>query len=71
VSWTEVAQDRIDAFADATGDHQWTHVDVERAEAGPLGAPIAHSRRAVRAVVALRPCAQVSHQQRWLLEPHR
>ena len=40
--WVEVAQDRIDLFADATGDRQWIHVDVERATAGPFGAPIAH-----------------------------
>jgi len=37
-----VGQDRIDLFADATGDHQWIHVDPERAAAGPFGAPIAH-----------------------------
>ncbi|MER6224065.1 MaoC family dehydratase [Streptomyces sp900105755] len=40
--WIEVSQDRIDTFADATGDHQWIHVDPERAAAGPFGAPIAH-----------------------------
>ena len=40
--WLEVAQDRIDRFAEATGDHQWIHVDVERAKAGPFGATIAH-----------------------------
>ena len=40
--WLEVTQDRVDAFADATGDHQWIHVDVERAAQGPCGAPIAH-----------------------------
>ncbi|CCH78298.1 putative enoyl-CoA hydratase 1 [Nostocoides japonicum T1-X7] len=40
--WVEIAQERIDAFADATEDHQWIHVDVERATAGPFGAPIAH-----------------------------
>ncbi|MFE1925363.1 MaoC family dehydratase [Streptomyces asoensis] len=40
--WIEVAQERIDTFADATGDHQWIHVDPERAAAGPFGAPIAH-----------------------------
>ncbi|MEU0117208.1 MaoC family dehydratase [Streptomyces bobili] len=40
--WIEVTQERIDTFADATGDHQWIHVDPERAEAGPFGAPIAH-----------------------------
>ncbi|MDX3380978.1 MaoC family dehydratase [Streptomyces niveiscabiei] len=40
--WIEVTQGRIDTFADATGDHQWIHVDVEKATAGPFGAPIAH-----------------------------
>jgi len=40
--WHEVAQDRIDRFAEATGDHQWIHVDVERAKAGPFGTTIAH-----------------------------
>jgi acyl dehydratase len=41
-SWIEVPQDRIQAFADATGDHQWIHVDRERAAAGPFGTTIAH-----------------------------
>lgn len=41
-SWIEVSQDRINAFADATGDHQWIHVDVERANAGPFGTTIGH-----------------------------
>ena len=40
--WLEITQDRVDGFADATGDHQWIHVDVERAKAGPFGGPIAH-----------------------------
>jgi acyl dehydratase len=40
--WFEVAQERIGKFADATDDHQWIHVDVERAKAGPFGATIAH-----------------------------
>ena len=40
--WHEVTQDRINLFADATGDHQWIHVDPERAKDGPFGAPIAH-----------------------------
>ena len=40
--WVTVDQDRINMFAQATGDHQWIHVDVERAKAGPYGAPIAH-----------------------------
>jgi len=40
--WLEIDQDRINLFADATGDHQWIHVDVEKAKDGPFGAPIAH-----------------------------
>jgi acyl dehydratase len=40
--WLEITQERVNQFADATGDHQWIHVDVERAKAGPFGAPIAH-----------------------------
>ena len=40
--WLEITQERINTFADATGDHQWIHVDVEKAKDGPFGAPIAH-----------------------------
>jgi len=40
--WLRVEQDRINLFADATDDHQWIHVDEERARQGPFGAPIAH-----------------------------
>lgn len=40
--WLEVTQERINLFADATGDHQWIHVDPERAKDGPFGACIAH-----------------------------
>jgi acyl dehydratase len=40
--WLVIDQDRVDRFADATGDHQWIHVDVERAVAGPFGGTIAH-----------------------------
>ncbi|MFF5360628.1 MaoC family dehydratase [Streptomyces scabiei] len=40
--WIEVTQERINTFADATGDHQWIHVDPEKAAEGPFGAPIAH-----------------------------
>ena len=40
--WISVDQPRIDQFAQATGDHQWIHVDPARAAAGPFGAPIAH-----------------------------
>ncbi|MET9969397.1 MaoC family dehydratase [Streptomyces sp. NPDC006356] len=40
--WIEITQERINTFADATGDHQWIHVDPEKAAEGPFGAPIAH-----------------------------
>ena len=40
--WLEITQQRIDLFAEATGDHQWIHVDPERAKDGPYGATIAH-----------------------------
>jgi acyl dehydratase len=41
-NWLEITQDRVNRFADATGDHQWIHVDVERARGGPFGGTIAH-----------------------------
>jgi acyl dehydratase len=40
--WLEIDQGRVDRFADATGDHQWIHVDRERASTGPFGGTIAH-----------------------------
>ncbi len=40
--WTTITQERVNLFADATGDHQWIHVDVERARSGPFGGTIAH-----------------------------
>jgi acyl dehydratase len=40
--YMEITQERVNQFADATGDHQWIHVDVERAKSGPFGGPIAH-----------------------------
>ena len=40
--WVTVTQERIQLFADATGDHQWIHLDAERARAGPFGTTIAH-----------------------------
>ena len=40
--WLTIDQERVDQFAEATGDHQWIHVDVERAAAGPFGGTIAH-----------------------------
>lgn len=51
--WVTIDQDRINQFADVTGDHQWIHVDVERAKAGPFGAPIAHGFLTLSLVVAL------------------
>jgi acyl dehydratase len=41
-SWYKITQEQVDLFADATGDHQWIHVDPERAKAGPFGQTIAH-----------------------------
>ncbi|HEY3811201.1 MAG TPA: MaoC family dehydratase [Acidimicrobiales bacterium] len=40
--WHQVTQEQVNLFADATGDHQWIHVHIERAQAGPFGGPIAH-----------------------------
>src|SRR3954449_4049373 len=40
--WLTIEQDRVDRFAEATGDHQWIHVDAERAASGPFGGTIAH-----------------------------
>ena len=40
--WITVTQEQVNLFAQATGDHQWIHVDVEKAAAGPFGGPIAH-----------------------------
>src|SRR3954452_15276794 len=40
--WLEISQERVNTFAEATGDFQWIHVDVERAKAGPFGGTIAH-----------------------------
>lgn len=40
--WIDMTQERVNTFADATGDHQWIHIDQERAAAGPFGTTIAH-----------------------------
>ncbi len=40
--WIAITQEQVNQFAEATGDRQWIHVDVERARAGPFGGPIAH-----------------------------
>jgi acyl dehydratase len=50
-----VTQEAVNLFADATGDHQWIHVDVERAKAGPFGGPIAHGYLTLSLLPALLP----------------
>ncbi|MBP6089532.1 MAG: MaoC family dehydratase N-terminal domain-containing protein, partial [Polaromonas sp.] len=40
--WITITQQQVNTFADATGDHQWIHVDAEKAKAGPFGGTIAH-----------------------------
>ena len=40
--WHKITQEQVNAFADATGDHQWIHVDLDRAASGPFGGTIAH-----------------------------
>jgi acyl dehydratase len=52
-SWIEISQERVNAFADATGDHQWIHVDTERAAAGPFGGTIAHGYLTLSLVIPL------------------
>ena len=53
-NWVQIDQDRVNKFADATGDHQWIHVDVERAKReSPFGAPIAHGYLTLALVGAL------------------
>jgi acyl dehydratase len=51
--WHEITQGRVNTFADATDDHQWIHVDVERAADGPFGAPIAHGYLTVSLLIKL------------------
>ncbi|MFC6084215.1 MaoC family dehydratase [Sphaerisporangium aureirubrum] len=51
--WLEITQARIDAFADATGDRQWIHVDPVRAKEGPFGGPIAHGYLTLSLVIPL------------------
>ncbi len=54
--WLEITQERVNQFADATGDHQWIHVDVERAKAeSPFGGPIAHGYLTLSLAPALVP----------------
>lgn len=51
--WVEVTQERINEFANASGDHQWIHVDVERAKTGPFGTTIAHGLLTLSMIAAL------------------
>ena len=52
--WIEITQERVNTFADATGDHQWIHIDVERAKAeSPFGGPIAHGYLTLSLLVPL------------------
>ncbi len=57
--YVEITQEQVNLFADATGDHQWIHVDVEKAKAGPFGGPIAHGYLTLSLGPALYP--QVVH----------
>ena len=50
-----VTQEAVNLFADATGDHQWIHVDVEKARSGPFGGPIAHGYLTLSLLPALLP----------------
>jgi acyl dehydratase len=51
--WQTITQDQVNLFADATGDHQWIHVDPERAKSGPFGGPIAHGYLTLSLIPAL------------------
>jgi acyl dehydratase len=51
--WLPISQERVNTFADATDDHQWIHVDAERARAGPFGTPIAHGYLTLSLVIPL------------------
>jgi acyl dehydratase len=51
--WLEITQERVDTFADATDDHQWIHVDAEKAAQGPFGGTIAHGYLTLSLVIPL------------------
>jgi acyl dehydratase len=53
--WVTITQEAVNAFADATLDHQWIHVDLEKAAAGPFGGPIAHGFLTLSLVSAIAP----------------
>ena len=61
--WLPIMQERVDAFAEATGDHQWIHVDAERARReSPFGGPIAHGYLTLSLLVMLRDMADPAKQ---------
>lgn len=53
--WMDITQERVNTFADATGDHQWIHVDEERAKSGPFGTTIAHGYLTLSLAAKLMP----------------
>lgn len=53
--WMEITQERVNTFADATGDYQWIHVDEERAKSGPFGTTIAHGYLTLSLAAKLMP----------------
>lgn len=57
--WTTITQDQVNAFADATHDHQWIHVDHEKAAAGPFGTTIAHGFLTLSLIPAIAPALDV------------
>ena len=57
--WVQISQDRIDGFADATGDHQWIHVDEDKAKAGPFDTTIAHGFLTLSLIPAIAPSFDV------------
>jgi acyl dehydratase len=64
--YVEISQDQVNLFADATGDHQWIHVDVEKAKAGPFGGPIAHGYLTLSLGPYLYPAGRADHRaSRW------
>ena len=66
--WFEITQERVNDYADVSMDHQWIHVDVERAKQGPFGAPIAHGNLTI-AVMGHLPRSEAVNQPP--LEGHR
>ena len=64
--WTTVDQQRIDLFAEATGDRQWIHVDPVAAASGPFGATIAHGYLTLALTNLLLPRSSQSRASRWV-----